>query len=67
MLGPFTQPTARGAELSLLSTHRTLASAAVAAAALAISCGAATPSSAAGQVLWKPNTAVGPSSFPSLQ
>jgi hypothetical protein len=53
--------------VSLLSTHRKLSTGAVAAAALAISCTAATPSNASGSILWTPSTKVGPSSFPSVQ
>ncbi|MFF7636279.1 heparin lyase I family protein [Kitasatospora sp. NPDC008050] len=53
--------------MSLLFANRKLSGASVAVAALAISCGAATPSNAAGPVIWEPSTSVGPSSFASVQ
>lgn len=53
--------------MSPLSTHRNLTYAGVAVAALAISCASVTPSSAAGQIIWTPNTDTGPSSFASVQ
>ncbi|MFF7995760.1 heparin lyase I family protein [Kitasatospora xanthocidica] len=53
--------------MSLLSDRRKLTYGGVAATVLALSWASVTPSSAAGQVLWTPNTSKGPSSFASVQ